>query len=155
MYSNTDKSTAPGKKEDGGDYDEPIFPTGNKAGHQLFDDPLYQSTFAPVMSMQSHTLPQKLPDEIKLSSNLAYASPVEDQDKMAISDSSYQISALTSPAKPTEERWNDMQIFCKDTQEDNYNQPATITIKNELNSSEEDQPPLFDDPTYQVAFAPV
>ena len=158
-YSNADKSTPPGKKEDDGDYVEPIFPTGNKAGHQLFDDPSYQSTFAPVMSTQSHTLPQKLPDrdKIKLLPNLAYASPVEDQDKTAISDASYQVSVVTSPANPTEEKWYDMQAFCKDTQEDNYDQPAAITIKNkELNSNEgEGQPVLFDDPTYQVAFAPV
>ena len=157
MYSNAEKSTARGKKEDNGDYDEPIFPTGNKAGHQLFDDPSYQSTFAPVMLTQSHTLPQKLPDRAKILPNLAYASPVEDQDKTAISDSSYQVSAVTSPAKPTEGKWNDMQAFCKDTQEDDYDQPAAITIKNkELNSDEgEGQPVLFDDPTYQVASAPV
>ena len=157
MYSNTDRSTALGKKKDNGDYDEPIFPTGNKAGHQLFDDPLYQRTFAPVISTQSHTLPQKLPDEIKLLPNLAYASPVEDQDKTAISDSSYQVSAVTSPAKPTEGKWNDMQAFCKDSQEDNYDQPTAITIKSkELNSNEGgDQPVLFNDPTYQVVSAPV
>ena len=152
-YSSTDKSTPPGKKEDDGDYDEPSFPTGNKAGHQLFDDPSYQSTFAPVMSTQSHTLLQKLLDRAKIQPNLAYASPVENQDKTAISD----VSVVTSPANPTEEKWNDMQAFCKDTQEDNYDQPAAITIKNkELNSNEEEsQPVLFDDPTYQVAFAPV
>ena len=153
-YSNIDKSTASGKKEDGSGYDEPIFPTGNKAGHQLFDDPSYQSTFAPVMSMQSHTLTQKLLDRAKILPNLA---PVEGQDKTAFSDSSYQVSAVTSPAKPTEGKWNDMQAFGKDTQEDDYDQPAAITIKNkELNSNEgEGQPVLFDDPTYQVAFAPV
>ena len=155
-YSNADKSTAPGKKEDDGDYDEPTFPTGNKAGHQLFDDPSYQSTFAPVMSTQSHTLPQKLLDRAKIQPTLAYASPVEDQDKTAISDSSYRVSAATSFAKPTEGKWNDMQAFCKDTQEYDYDQPAAITIKNkELNNNEGGQPVFFDDPTYQVASAPV
>ena len=110
-----------------------------------------------MISTQSHTLPQKLPDEIKLLPNLAYASPVEDQDKTAISDSSYQVSAVTSPAKPTEGKWNDMQAFCNNTQEDDYDQPAAITVKNkELNSNEgEGQPVLFDDPTYQVSSAPV
>ena len=156
-YSSTDRSTASGKKKDDGDYDQPIFPTGNEAGYQLFDDPSYQSTFAPVMSTQSHTLPQKLLDRAKILPNLAYASPVEDQDKTAISDSSHQVSAVTSPAKPTEGKWDDIQVFCNDTQEDDYDQPAAITVKNKkLNSNEgEGQPVLFDDPTYQVAFAPV
>ena len=50
-----------------------------------------------------------------------------------------------------------MHAFWKDNQEDDYDQPAVITIKSkELNSNDGgDQPVLFDDPTYQVASAPV
>ena len=153
-YSSADQSTAPGKKEDDNDYDEPIFATSNKAGHQLFDDPKYQSTFAPVISIQSDTLPQMLPDraKIKLLPNLACASPVEEA---AISDPSFQASAVTSPANPSEGKWNDMHAFWKDAQDD-YDQPAVITIKNkDLINEGGDQPVLFDDPTYQVASAPV
>ena len=154
-YSSADRSTASCKKEDDNDYDEPVLLTGNKAGHQLFDDPKYQSTFAPVMSTQSDTLPQKLPDraKIKLLPNLACASPVEEA---ATSDSSFQASAVTSPANPTEGKWNDMHAFCKDAQEDDYDQPTVITVKNkDLINEGGDQPVLFDDPTYQVASAPV
>ena len=150
-YTSTDRSTAPGKKEDDNDYDEPVLLTGNKASHQLFDDPKYQSTFAPVMSTQSHALPQKLSNraKIKLLPNLACASPVA---KAAISDSSFQASA----ANPTEGKWDDMHAFWKDAQENDYNQPAVITIKNkDLIDEGGDQPVLFDDPTYQVASAPV
>ena len=122
---------------------------------QLFDDPKYQSTFAPVMATQPDTLPQKLPDraKIKLLPNLACASPVAEA---ATSDSSFQASAVTSPANPTEGKWNDMHTFWKDAQEDDYDQPAVITIKNkDLIDEGGDQPVLFDDPTYQVASAPV
>ena len=152
MYSNPERSTASCKKEDDNDYDEPVLLTGNKAAHQLFDDPKYQSTFAPVMSTQSDTLPQKLPDraKIKLLPNLACASPVEEA---ATSDSSFQ---APSPANPTEGKWNDMHAFWKDAQEDDYDQPAVITVKNkDLINEGGDQPVLFDDPTYQVASAPV
>ena len=146
-YSSADRSTAPGKKEDDNDYDEPVLLTGNKAGHQLFDDPKYQSTFAPVMSTQSDTFTNRA--KIKLLPNLACASPVEEA---AISDSSFQASAVTSPANPTEGKWNDMHAFCKDAQEDDYNQPTVITVKNkDLINERGDQPVLFDDPTYQIA----
>ena len=41
-------------------------------------------------------------------------------------------------------------------QEDGYDQPTVIAIKNkDLINERGDQPFLFDDPTYQVASAPV
>ena len=56
--------------------------------------------------------------------------------------------------------WNDTYAFSQDSknaQEDDYDQPAAVTVKKkELNSNEgEGQPVIFDDPTYQVSSAPV
>ena len=56
--------------------------------------------------------------------------------------------------------WNDTRAFSQDSknaQEDDYDQPAAIAVKNkELNSSGgKGQSVLFDDLTYQVASAPV
>ena len=68
--SSPERSTAPGKEEEN-EYDEPVHPnwdsnkSGRQLGGELFDDPSYQSTFAPVMSTQPHTLAQKLPDSVR------------------------------------------------------------------------------------------
>ena len=174
--SSPERSTAPGKEEEN-EYDEPVHPNWDSSkssqplGGELFDDPSYQSTFAPVMSTQPHTLPQKLPDSARagLLPSPPTTSPVE--DKAVISDPSYQLSSpsrLPTASRPTaqfnqeskKETWNGTHAFSQDSknaQEDDYDQPAAITINNqELNSNEgEGQPVLFDDPTYQVAFAPV
>ena len=171
--SNPERSTAPGKEEEN-EYDEPVHPnwdsnkSGQQPGGELFDDPSYQSTFAPT---QPHTLPQKLPDSARadLLPTPPTTSPVE--DKAVISDPSYQLS---SPSRlPTASRltaqfnqeskkgtWDDTHAFSQDSknaQEDDYDQPAAVTVNNkELNSNEgEGKPILFDDPTYQVASAPV
>ena len=158
--SSPERSSAPGKEEEN-EYDEPVHPnwdsnkSGRQLGGELFDDPSYQSTFPPVMSTQPHTLPQKLPDSARadLLPSPTTTSPVE--DKAVVSD----------PCRPTAQSnqeskkgtWNDASRNSKNVQEDDYDQPAAITIKNkELNSNEgEGQPVLFDDPTYQVASAPV
>ena len=171
--SSPERSTAPGKKEEN-EYDEPAHPnwysskSGQQLGGGLFDDPSYQSTFAPVMSTQPHTLPQKLPDSARadLLPSPTTTSPVE--DKVVVSDPSYQLSSpsrLPMASRPTAQSnqeskkgtWNDASQNSKNAQEDDYDQPAAITIKDkELNSDEgEGQPVLFDDPTYQVPSAPV
>ena len=171
--SSPERSSAPGKEEEN-EYDEPVHPnwdsnkSGRQLGGELFDDPSYQSTFPPVMSTQPHTLPQKLPDSARadLLPSPTTTSPVE--DKAVVSDPSYQLSSpsrLPAAFRPTAQSnqeskkgtWNDASRNSKNVQEDDYDQPAAITIKNkELNSNEgEGQPVLFDDPTYQVASAPV
>ena len=173
--SNPERSTAPGKEEEN-EYDEPVHPnwdsnkSGQQLGGELFDDPSYQSTFAPVMSTQPHTLAQKLPYSARadLLSSPPTTSPV---NKAVISDPSYQLSSpsrLPTASRPTaqsnqeskKETWNDTHAFSQDStnvQEDDYDQPAAITVKNkELNNNEgEGKPILFNDPTYQVPSAPV
>ena len=116
-------------------------------------------------------LAQKLPDSGRadLLSSPPTTSPVE--DKAVVSDPSYQLSSpsrLPTASRPTAQSnqeskkgiWDDTHAFSQDSknaQEDDYDQPATITVKNkELNNNEgEGHPVLFDDPTYQVASAPV
>ena len=170
--SSPERSTALSKEEQN-EYDEPVHPnwdsskSGQQPGGELFDDPSYQSTFAPT---QPHTLPQKLPDSARadLLPSSPTTSPVE--DKAVISYPSYQLSSpsrLPTASRPTAQSnqeskkrtWNDTHTFSQDSKnaQDDYDQPAAITVKNkEVNSNEgEGQLVLFDDPTYQVPSAPV
>ena len=133
--------------------------SGQQLGVELFDDPSYQSTFAPVMPTQPHT--QKLPNSARADLLPSPSTTSSVEDKTVTSDPSYQLS---SPSRlPTASRLTpqpNLESFSrgsKNAQEDDYDPPATITIKNkELNSNEgEGQPVLFDDPTYQVASVPV
>ena len=159
MYSNPERSTALGKEEDH-KYDEPVRPKwySNKSGQQLngelFDDPSYQSTFATVMSTQPHT--QKLPNSARADLLPCPLTTSSVEDKAVTSDHSYELSSPSRlpTAQPNLESFSQGS---KNAQEDDYDPPATITIKNkELNSNEgEGQPVLFDDPTYQVASVPV
>ena len=158
-YSNPERSTALGKEEDH-KYDEPVRPKwySNKSGQQLngelFDDPSYQSTFATVMSTQPHT--QKLPNNARVDLLPCPLTTSSVEDKAVTSDPSYELSSPSRlpTAQPNLESFSQGS---KNAQEDDYNPPATITIKNkDLNSNEgEGQPVLFDDPTYQVATVPV
>ena len=159
-YSNPERSTASGKEEEH-KYDEPVRPKwySNKSGQQLdgelFDDPSYQSTFATVMSTQPHT--QKLPNSARVDLLPCPLTTSSVEDKAVTSDPSYELSSpsrLPTASRPTPQP--NLESFSqgsKNAQEDGYNPPATITIRNkELNSNEgESQPVLFDDPTYQVA----
>jgi len=163
-YSNPERSTASGKEEDH-KYDEPVRPKwySNKSDQQLdgelFDDPSYQSTFATVMSTQVHQ--QKLPNSARVDLLPSPLTTSSVEDKAVTSDPSYELSSpsrLPTASRPTPQP--NLESFSqgsKNAQEDDYNPPATITIKNkELNSNEgEGQPVLFDDPTYQVASVPV
>ena len=164
MYSNPERSTASGKEEDH-KYDEPVRPnwysnkSGQQLGGELFDDPSYQSTFATVMSTQPHT--QKLPNSARVDLLPCPLTTSSVEDKAVTSDPSYKLSSpsrLPTASRPTPQP--NLESFSqgsKNAQEDDYNPPATITVKNkELNSNEgEGQPVLFDDPTYQVTSVPV
>ena len=161
-YTNPERSTASGKEEDH-KYDEPVHPkwysnkSGQQLGGELFDDPSYQSRFATVMSTQ----PQKLPNSARIDLLPSPSTTSSVEDKAVTSDPSYELSSpsrLPTASRPTPQP--NLESFSqgsKNAQEDDYDPPATITIKNkELNSNEgEGQPVLFDDPTYQVASVPV
>ena len=163
-YSNPERSTASGKEEEH-KYDEPVRPkwysnkSGQQLGGELFDDPFYQSTFAAVISTQLHT--QKLPNSARVDLLPSPPTTSSVEDKAVTSDPSYELSSpsrLPTASRPTAQP--NLESFSqgsKNAQEDDYDPPATITIKNkELNSNEgEGQPVLFDDPTYQVASVPV
>ena len=169
MYSNPERSTALGKEEEH-KYDEPVCPnwdsnkSGQQLGGELFDDPSYQSTFATVMSTQLHQ--QKLPNSARVDSLPSPPTTSSVEDKAVASDPSYQLSSpsrLPTASRPTAQpnpeskkgARNSTRQDSKNVQEDDYDQPASIAIKNkELNSNEgEGQPVIFDDPTYQVGSA--
>ena len=163
-YTNPERSTASGKEKEH-EYDEPVRPkwysnkSSQQLGGELFDDPSYQSTFATVMSTQPHT--QKLPNSARADVLPSPSTTSSVEDKAVTSNPSYELSSpsrLPTPSRPTPQP--NLESFSqgsKNAQEDDYDPPATITIKNkELNSNEgEGQPVLFDDPTYQVASVPV
>ena len=165
IYNNPERSTAPGKEEEHR-YDEPVRPNwySNKSGQQLdgelFDDPSYQSTFAPVMSTQPHTLPQELPNGARVDSLPSPPTTSSVENKAVTSNPSYQLSSpsrLPTASRPTAQfNLESFSQSSKNAQEDGYDQPAVITVKNkDLINEGGDQPVLFDDPTYQVASAPV
>ena len=146
-----ERSTAPGKEEEN-EYDEPVQP--NQLASSLVENHLMILLIKAHLYQRCQHNPTLCRRSCLTVRGLTYylllptTSPVE--DKAIVSDPSYQLSSpsrLPTASRPTAQSnqeskkgaWNDAHAFSQDSknaQEDDYDQPATITVKNKkLNSN--------------------